>query len=306
MRHSKLIIAGTALALSLAACGSDDADTDGSETTQGGPNVGEITATDLSDLEEVAEIAELVPDSIKSDGKLVVGANIFYAPAEFYAADGVTPQGYDIDLANALAKVMGLEADIQQSEFASIIPAIGTKYEIGISNFTITAERQNTVNMIQYFELGSGWGVPAGNDSGFDPADICGSTIGVQTGTYQDEILTAKNQEECADNPIQIQKQDEQSRITLAASNGQIDAMYADSSVVDYAVSITDGQIESVGEVEDLSGVGIVLPQDDEWTEATRAATQYLMDEGYMDKIFETWGITEGVSTEAVLNPAEG
>lgn len=305
MKRIMSAIAAATLALTLAAC-SDDADTNGtSATEEGGQTAEGFLATDLSDIDKVDEIAAMVPEAVAEDGKLTVGTNIFFAPAEFYAPDGVTPQGYDIDMGKAIAQVLGLEFEAQQAEFASIIPGIGTRYEIGIANFTINAERQEAVNMLQYFEAGSAWAVQAGNPDNFDPADVCGKVIGVQSGTYQDEVLADMNTTVCADNPIQVQQLSEQSAVTMRVSSGQIDAMYTDSPVADYAAAITEGQVERVGEVEDSAGFGVVVAKDDqELTDALEAAMNYLMDEGHMDDIFATWGITEGVSTEVAVNPA--
>lgn len=299
MRRNMLIAAGTVLALTLAACGGDTKEADSTDKA-----ATDVLATDISHIKEDADIAALVPESVKKDGKLTIGDNIYYAPAEFYAADGKTAQGYDIDMAKALAKVMGLEADIQQSEFAAIIPAIGSKYEVGIANFSITAERQKTVNMIQYFEVGSSWSVGEDNPKDFDPASPCGFTIGVQTGTVQDEAIEAINA--TCDEKIEIQRYKEQSAVTTALAGGKLDAMYTDSSVADYAARITDGSTEKVGTTEDVAGVGIVVSKEDAaLTEAIQKALQKLIDDGDLKKIFDTWGIAEGVASEALLNPAK-
>lgn len=306
MKRTLSAIAAATLALTLAACSgnSDTTETNGSDAATDATQEGYL-ATDLSGITKVDEIAAMVPDVVAEDGRLTVGTNIFFAPAEFYAPDGVTPQGYDIDMAKAIAQVLGLEAEIQQAEFASIIPGIGTRYEVGIANFTINEERLETVNMLQYFEAGSAWAVPQGNPNNFDPADVCGKVIGVQSGTYQDEVLAGMNTEQCADNPIHVQQLAEQSAVTMRVASGQIDAMYTDSPVADYAASITDGQVERVGDVEDSAGFGVVIAKDDdELTAAIEAAMNHLMTEGHMDAIFATWGITEGVSTKVAVNPA--
>ncbi|VEI12817.1 ABC transporter substrate-binding protein [Trueperella bialowiezensis] len=302
MKRIAAAITAATLALALAAC--SDSDSGSGNTGSEAPQEGYL-ATDLSGVKKVDEIAAMVPESVAADGKLTVGTNIFFAPAEFYAPDGVTPQGYDIDMGKAIAQVLGLEYEVQQAEFASIIPGIGTRYEIGIANFTINAERQETVNMLQYFEAGSAWAVPQGNPKGFDPADVCGKVIGVQSGTYQDEVLAEMNTTTCASNPIQVQQLSEQSAVTMRVASGQIDAMYTDSPVADYAASITDGKVERVGEVEDSAGFGVVVAKDDaELTAAIEAAMNHLMEEGHMADIFATWGITEGVSTKVAVNPA--
>ncbi|MFY9262736.1 MAG: ABC transporter substrate-binding protein [Actinomycetaceae bacterium] len=298
---TRLIALAAALTLTLSACGSDAEE----KTDEGATGEStEITGFDVSGIEKVDEIAAMLPESVTADGKLTIGTNAYYAPAEFYAEDGITMIGYDIDLANALGNVFGLEVAIEQAEFASIIPSIGTNYEVGIASFTITEERQQAVNMIQYYEAGLQWAVPAGNPNDFDPANVCGVVAGVQTGTSQDDYLIALNENECKDNPVQIQRQDEQSRVTLALTSNQIDAMFADIQVIDYAVALSDGTMEKVGDPIDVAPIGLAVAQDDAaTTDALIAALQYLMDEGYLADIFGAWGISDGVQSTAVLNP---
>ncbi len=52
-----------------------------------------------------------------------------------------TDVGYDIDINKALAKVMGPKEGSTHAEFPTIIPALGTKPDVGLSSFTITSER---------------------------------------------------------------------------------------------------------------------------------------------------------------------
>ena len=63
---------------------------------------------------------------------------------------------------------MGLEeGTTQHSEFPTIIPALGTKFDVGISSFTITSEREQQVNMVSYLNVGSAWGVATGQPEEF-------------------------------------------------------------------------------------------------------------------------------------------
>lgn len=305
MQRTRALVLASALTLCLAACGSTDATTD--ESTTESTTTGDVRATDLSSITKVDDIAALLPNSVASDGVLTIGTEASYAPAEFYAEDGATMQGYDIDMARALGNVFGLEVEIQDADFASIIPSIGSNYDIGIASFTITEEREAVANMIQYYEAGLQWAVATGNPSNVDPANVCGLVVGVQTGTTQDDYLQALNEGDCADNPVQIQRQETQSRVTMDLTSNQIDAMFADSQMVDYAVSISNGAMEKIGDPIDVAPVGIAVAQgDDATTEAITAALQHLMDEGHLATIFGTWGIETGVQSTAVVNPLTG
>jgi len=311
MRRHILTATAAAAILALSACGGGDTATSAAETEAAAENGAETTEVptggyDWTTIETVDEIAAMVPEDVAADGLLTNGLNASYAPAEFMAEDGTTMIGFDIDIVNAVARVMGLEAEFIQAEFASIIPAIGTKYEVGFSEFSIRPDRMEQVNMITYHETGSSWSVAAGNPSGFDPESPCGYSVGVQTGTIQDDAVTAWV-ERCEEegSTLEVIRYAQQSAVTTNLIGGKFDAMYTDTSVAGYATIMTEGQTEIVGEPYDVAPVGAVTSKDaPELTAALQAALQYLMDEGILADIFASWGIEDGMLTEAVLNPS--
>lgn len=110
----------------------------------------------------------------------------FY-PFEFPGASGV--EGVDIEIARAIAKELGVELSIKESNFDAIIMSIkGGKGDIAISGITITDERKQSVdfsdpyiNSIQYIILP--------NDSEITVIeDLAGSKIGVAKG-YTGSLL---------------------------------------------------------------------------------------------------------------------
>lgn len=308
-----------AASLALTAC-TDPGDAPASSGAEAGPaedasSQSEIAAEDaaegvgfdFSQLSPVDEVAALVPESIKESGVLTNGASTDYPPAEFRAEDGQTPIGYDIDIVNAMAIVMGLEEGITtHAEFPTIIPALGVKFDVGASSFTITPERLEQVNMVSYLEVGSEYAVAAGNPTGFDPTDPCGSIIGVQNGTFQFDYVQELSEQCVADgkDPIDVKPHDLQSDVTTKVVGGQYDATFADSPVVGFAVVETEGKVEKIGEAIESAPQGIATAKDDtELASAVQAALQYLMDEGYFQQILSVYGAEDVGLTTAELNP---
>lgn len=308
MRRLPALTAVAALAtatLALTAC------TDASQQPAGSDGATDEASAaasfDPSTVEVDEEIAALLPKEIADKGTLTVGSDTAYAPAEFIDVDGKTPVGFDIDTITAVAAVLGLEAEVQSAAFDGIIPAIGSKYDAGISAFTITDERTAEANMISYAVAGSQYGVAAGNPEGFDPESLCGTTIGVQTSTIQDDELTAATEqcEKDGEEPIDVVRYESQADVTTNLVGGKLQAMYADSPITAYAVEQTSGEIETVGEILDAAPYGIVVAQDDEdLTAAVQAAVQKLIDDGTLEEVFAAWGSADAVVDEAELNPA--
>ncbi|MFF3064622.1 ABC transporter substrate-binding protein [Oerskovia sp. NPDC057915] len=306
MRKMPLLVAVAAAAtLALTAC------TDASQpadSSSGGASdeTATVTPFDLTSVQKDDAAAALLPAEIASTGKLVVASNTEYAPAEFIAADGSTPVGYDIDIISAVGAVLGLEVVVESADFPGIIPALGTKYDVGISSFTITAERMAEANMISYFNAGEAFSVQKGNPKDVDPTNICGLTVAVQTGTVEDDGAAeiSSTCEEDGEQPLQILRYDNQADATTNLVGGKADIMYADSPIVSYAIEQTKGQIEQIGEVFDSAPQGIVTAKaDTALAAAIQAALTVLMEDGTFTDILASWGNEDGALDEAVVNP---
>ena len=263
---------------------------------------------DVSTIEEQSHIAALLPPEALSDGVLDVAASTDYAPAEFLDTQG-TAVGYDVDLTRAIATVLGVETRTHTAEFDSIIASVGSKYDIGVSSFTITSQRIAEVDMLSYINVGSRFNVQTGNPENLDVSDhleLCGHTVGVQVGTDQETTMNDSSQRctQAGREPISVRSYSSQSEATTGLIGGVIDAVYSDSTVAGYAVELTGGRVETIGEVEDAAPQGIVTAKSDpELTAAIQAAVQYLMDEGIWQQILDAWGVQDAALTTVTLNP---
>ena len=291
-----------AMVVSMGACGtSDKTDSQASDDS----NSSSTTGYDVSGVKKDEKIAKMLPSSVTKDGKLTVGMDTSYAPAEFLAADGKTPVGFDVDIVKALAKTFGLEADPQTSNFDSIIPSIGSKYDIGVSSFTITPERMKAVDFVSMFKAGSTWVVKKGNPNKVDTSDLCGKKVAVQTATMQ-ETAANKMAKQCkADGKAEMDviSSKLQTDVTTNVVTGKADVFYADSPVAGYAIAQTDGQLEMLGKVEGVAPEGIVIKKgDSQMDEAVQKAVQKLIDDGTYLKILKYWGVEDGAIETSEIN----
>ena len=262
---------------------------------------------DVSTIKADPAVEKLVPADIKKAGVLKNGASVDYAPAEYMKADNRTPTGYDVDMVKAIAKVMGLkDGTTTHGEFDSLIPQIGTKYDIGVSGFSITKEREAETQMVSYAELGFSYGVAKDNPKKFDPKNPCGKTVGVQTGTaQQDTIKEISKQCEADGKPaVSVKEHKMQTEIVPKVTGGQYDAVLADSPVVGYAVKMSGGELEIVGKAFETAQHGVVVNKDNEQlAKAVQAALQKLMDDGTLEKIFAVYGADSFILEKAEINP---
>ncbi|WP_026918987.1 ABC transporter substrate-binding protein [Gordonia shandongensis] len=257
-------------------------------------------------VDEQPEIAALLPAGVRSSGRLRVGTNPPYQPNEFKNRDGEII-GFDVDLMNAVTQVLGVRPVYVESDFAKIIPALQSgSFDVGMSSFTDSVERQRQVDFVDYFSAGIRWAQKAGRD--IDPDDACGLRVGVQRTTVEDiEELPAKSAAcvRAGEDAIKIVKFDSQDQAVNAVLLGQVDAFSADSPVTAYAVKKTEGQIEEVGPLYDASPYGWPVVKGSSLGPALRDALQYLIDNGQYEAIATHWGVEAGMIQRSVINGAE-
>jgi polar amino acid transport system substrate-binding protein len=256
-----------------------------------------------------AALAAMVPAEIASDGKLVIGTDASYAPAEFMDTDGKTIVGFDPDLAKAVGQVLGLEVEMQNAPFDSLVEGVKTgKYELGVSAFTINPDREKQVDMPSYFSAGTSWAAPKGNPDGITPDNACGRKIAVQKATVQVDDVTTRSAA-CTDagkDAITIEQYQLQSDATAAVVSGKDDAMLADSPVVAYAITQTGDKLETVGDTYDAAPYGYAVPKGQgDYTKAIQGALQKLIDDGTYLKVLSNWGVQSGAITKSEVNPVQ-
>ena len=100
LRKLAVFALSAAMIVSLGACGtSEKSDSAASSDSE---SLSNTTGYDVSGVTKDDDIAAMLPESVTKDGKLTVGMDTSYAPAEFLAENGKTPVGFDVDIAKAV------------------------------------------------------------------------------------------------------------------------------------------------------------------------------------------------------------
>jgi polar amino acid transport system substrate-binding protein len=283
--------------LGLAACGGSDDST----TTGAKPSAATRTTATVNE-----DVAALVPAKIKAKGRLTVAADATYAPNEFIGTDGKTVEGTDADLAAALASVMGLRAKVVNASFDSIIPALeGHKYDLGMSSFTDTKEREQVVDFVTYFSAGTSFFTKA--DGGPDVtalADLCGEKVSVEKGTTQADDATAQAKKCGAGQKATVLVFPDQNAANLALSSGRATVGMADTPVAAYQVKQSQGQFKLAGESYGTAPYGIAIPKDIGLDKAVLASVKQLMSDGTYMAILRKWGVETGAIDNPTINGA--
>lgn len=289
----------TAAALALAACSS-------SGGTPAGGNPSSSPSSSSSTPAPKSGAAKLVPPSIASKGTLTFAIDATYPPDESVASDGHTIIGFDADLGKALASALGLKADLKNVTFDNIIPGLQSgKYDVGLSSFTDTKEREKVVDFVDYFKAGEAFYVKSGSGKSFNGlSSLCGATVAVENGTT--EQTDAQNQaKKCpSSKKLTVQSFADQNQANLAVASGRADVGFVDSQIAGYIAKQSNGQFQVTGKAFEVAPYGIALPKGNGMAKAMQAALQELIKNGTYQQLLKKWGVQSGGITKPVINGA--
>jgi polar amino acid transport system substrate-binding protein len=290
-------------ALLAAGCGSSDNSSSSDTGTSSAGGSGAATTTKVDQ-----KVVALVPSSVKSKGTLTVATAPSSPPNEYVGKDGKTVEGMDADLGKALAGVMGLRANVVRATFDAIIPGLASgKYDLGMSSFTDTKEREQTVDFVTYFIAGTSFFVRAqGGPTINTLADLCGHKVAAASGTTQATDATAQSKKcKAAGKPgVTVSVFPNQNGANLALSSGRADVGMTDSPLAAYEVKQSNGQFKLVGQTYGTAPYGIAMPKDNGMAKPVLAGVKALMANGQYKAILAKWGISSGAITNSQINGA--
>ncbi|MFD0275131.1 ABC transporter substrate-binding protein [Kitasatospora sp. NPDC127111] len=308
---------GLATALALTACGSaGDASADpGAARGSAAPDgtVVNLTADQKRiTTPKVDAIAALVPEAVRRRGTLqVVDSLGTTPPLDFYATDNKTVIGIEPDLAYLIGDVLGLKVELNPVSWENVFVGLDSgKYDVGLTNITVTEERKEKYDFATYrldvlgFEAkkGSGWKVAG-------PTDVAGHTIAVQSGTNQEKLLVAWNDQnvKAGLKPVDIKYYQNASDRYLALSSGRIDAYLGPNPVLAFH-AVQTGETEVIdtysgGGADVLGKIAATTKKDNGLVKALDAAIDEIIRNGTYAQALKRWGLANEAVADSEINP---
>ena len=241
------------------------------------------------------DAASLVPADIKAKGTLTVATDATYAPNEFVKPGSNDIVGLDPDLAVALGQQLGLKLNMVNASFDTIIPGLQSgKYDMGLSAYTDTKEREKVVDFVVYYQTGESFFIKADSTKTYAGLDsLCGAKVSVETGTTEEADANTQSDActKAGKSKVDVLSFADQNAANLAVSSGRADLGFADTQVVGYMLTQSNGQFKETGDPVNVTPSGIALPKGNGMAAAVQAALQNLIADGTYDKIFKQWGM---------------
>jgi polar amino acid transport system substrate-binding protein len=310
----RLVLSAVALAVSastlLAGCGSSAGPSANAAADSPGASAGYPTNDVVSAVAEDAKLhAALLAADPAAATALTLGTT--YSPGltglPHVGEDSTGANiGADVDLRNAVAKVLGTTWTVQNGTFDTIIPGVQNgRFAVGEDNFGVTAAREKIVDFATY--LTDGQALLAPSDSTLqkvtDITQLCGLTVGTGAGTTFQTILTA-NAPKCAaagKKPYTVQYFSDNAAIWLGLANGRIDVYFGPTLSLEYDAAHV-ANVKFLSQVSSTP-VGFVTAKGSPLAKLLSEAVNELIQDGEYQKILDKWSITGNGLTSSALNP---
>lgn len=274
----------------------------------------ESSSTSSENLPEgaVPEIAELVPDEVRSTGVLTVASEV-YPPAVIVPKGGGEPTGFEIETAREVAKIFGLEYQPKIIPFDSLIPSLqANRYDISFGLIALTEERIKVLSFVQNLDSKDGFLVAADSDITklTDQHDLCGLRLSVLVGSIEE--LRARDIdkmcEQAGEPALAITTFKDQASADLAVETGRADIGFSSDTQAAYNAEHSGGRLRFVEQpwtVESF-GTGAVIADtayQEEMAAAVEAALDHMIETGRQGEILDEHNNGLGKVKDAVTFP---
>lgn len=291
-------LATIGLAATLVSCSADTGTNGGS-----GDANNDLVSVDPT-FPEVAEAVALLPDNITESGVVRVAIPTNEPPTQFYREGTQEMTGINPDIARLIAGALGVELQIEVTNFDSIIPGIeADRYDFTVSSMTPTEERMKALDFVEYMNVGNGLATKTGNPQNLDMQSLCEKQVAVLTGSYQLTVNIPDMDAACeADGlgPIVIQQfQDTRQAINSMVSD-RSDAVFADGPILGYA-AIQNPDIELAVE-EGFDPVAVGLGKDNGMLDAVKVALDEILLSDEYQAVLDAYGVGGMAITDAKVN----
>lgn len=143
-----------------------------------------------------AQAGVAAPEPIAKAGKIVFCTELAYAPWEMINPDTQQPEGFDVDIAAALAKAMGVTSEHKNIAFDGLIPALQAgQCDAIISGLADKPERREVVDFVDYAVSGNALITRADDPRTFNTLeDLSGLKVSVAVGSALEAELKKANE----------------------------------------------------------------------------------------------------------------
>ena len=235
-----------------------------------------------------------VPKRVAESGKLVFCSDISFPPLEYFDPKTMQPAGFDIDLGNAIAKVMDVKAEFKNIAFSGLIPALQAgQCDAILSGLFDKPARREVVDFVDYANIGNS--IIVKSDSSLianSLEDLSGKKVAVESGSGLEEEARAASQRLVAQGKpaINVVSFPKASDAFQQLAVGLVDAYYGSTVQEAYYNKQNQNQVKLAGAQTSVFPVGIATTKKDvDLHDSFAAALRAIRANGTYNQIVSRW-----------------
>jgi cystine transport system substrate-binding protein len=233
-----------------------------------------------------ANAADNSLEDIRKKGQITVGLEGTYPPFSFQNDKGEL-SGFEVEFAQALAKELGIKANITPGKWDGLLASLESKrIDVVINQVTITEERKKKYNFSTPYTY-SGIQVLTKKENAKNyksAADLGGKKIGVGLGSNYEQWLRENTK------GVDIRTYDDDPTKYQDLNIGRTDAILVDRIAALDLVSKTGNTLALGGEPLSKQEAGVAIRKsDEELLKAVNAAIDTLRKNGTLSKLSQKW-----------------
>ncbi len=201
----------------------------------------------------------------------------------FESLEGSEVVGIEVDILKKVAEKMGMELDLQQMDFDSVIPGVQAgKFDLGMSGITVTDKRKENVDFSSVYFMAAQAIVVTADSGIIGKADLEGKKVSIQTGTTAEEY--------CMGNGYEVLAFTANNDAAAALTAGKVDAWVVDNEVAlamapELGLTVLDEAMTS-------EPYAFAFQKGSELVAPFNEALDALLADGTVEQIFQQYGVT--------------
>ena len=254
-----------------------------------------------------AASAQKLPSDIAASKVVRVALNTGYAPLETRDPTSNEPVGFDIDLAAAMARRLGVKIEYQDGSFEQMTPSLQSgRVDMIMSGFYDIPRRRPFFDFIDYLHAGGQFFALKTNTEIKVATDLCGQTVATGRGTsYPDTIKrwSDKNCVEAGKSPIAVITQTDSAQTLSTIQQGRAAAGVSGLEAMPSTVERDGNAYRSVGEPISYTLMGIAFTKEDPTLrDAFAYALRQVIADGQYAALIKKWRLDFCSYTEVSIN----
>lgn len=253
-----------------------------------------------------AASAQTLPPEIEKTKVVRVAIEAAYPPLEVRNKDGQL-EGFDIDLINAMARVLGVKIEHQDGAFEQMTPSLQSgRVDMIMSGFYDTPKRRAMFDFVDYLKAGAQFYSLADNKDVQKPEDLCGKTVSSVRGTSYPDVIKAFSDKVCAGKePITVILDTNLGQQITNLKTGRTVAGVQGLEAVPTIVETEPGTFMILGEPISMALMGMAFNKgadDVVLRDAFQAALRQVIADGTYDALIKKWKLDISAYKDATIN----